>query len=222
MECCFFLVLPCCLSSLVWDLVGKRYVLPVKVNHTWLWFLRREWMPYGQVSFVESLSSLLLVCGSKMSGIVPCACCDAVMWGLGTCSWDKSWETSSWVARRMLLHSELCDSRVNHFTLKAVWLMLQIVKNWLGLNLHAYTSWNCQWSCARRESCWDPHPLPHLQLHIPVPSLALAQGCLADPAPGQPRNSPGQSLPERRLLWGLFPCPGSSWARGGGSFGTKQ
>lgn len=62
-------------------------------------------MPYGQVSFVEALLSLSLGGGSQMSGIIPHVRCDAVMQGLCTCPWDKCWETSLWLARRMLLSS---------------------------------------------------------------------------------------------------------------------
>lgn len=44
-----------------------------------------------------------------------------------------------------------------------------------------------------------------------VPSLVLTQ----------PRNSPGQTLPEQGLLRDPFPCPSSSWAPRGGSSATE-
>lgn len=37
----------------------------------------------------------------------------------------------------------------------------------------------------------------------------------------QPRNSPGQALPEEGLLRDPFPCPSSSWAQRGGTSGTE-
>ena len=54
----------------------------------------------------------------------------------------------------------------------------------------------------------DPQPLPHLQLRIPGPSLAL----------GQPRTSPGRSLPARGSSGASCPAP----APRGGRSGTKR